>query len=171
MGNTANFISRFCAIATISLFPACAELERAQRGWPDAPAAKGDAGGRKDSGGGVTREAAAKTPKPEDAKPQGQRHVLRGSGRFLNKAPRRAHAFQGKDGGITLNFVNAEITEVVRAVLGGILNLNFTVDTRVKGSITLQTSRPIPRAAVLAALESALDVAGAAMVPSAGIYR
>ncbi|MCZ6742280.1 MAG: type II secretion system secretin GspD [Alphaproteobacteria bacterium] len=171
MGNTANFISRFCAISTISLFPACAELERAQRGWPDAPAATGDAGGRKDSGGGVTREAAATTPKPEDAKPQGQRHVLRGSGRFLNKAPRRAQAFQGKDGGITLNFVNAEITEVVRAVLGGILNLNFTVDSGVKGSITLQTSRPIPRAAVLAALESALDVAGAAMVPSAGIYR
>jgi len=171
MGNTANFISRFCAIATISLFPACAELERAQRGWPDAPAATGDAGERKDSGGGAPREAAAKTPKPEDAKPQGQRHVLRGSGRFLNKVPRRAQAFQGKDGGITLNFVNAEITEVVRAVLGGILNLNFTVDSGVKGSITLQTSRPIPRAAVLAALESALDVAGAAMVPSAGIYR
>ena len=171
MGNTSNFISRFCAIATISLFPACAELERAQRGWPDAPAATGDAGERKDSGGGAPREAAAKTPKPEDAKPQGQRHVLRGSGRFLNKVPRRAQAFQGKDGGITLNFVNAEITEVVRAVLGGILNLNFTVDSGVKGSITLQTSRPIPRAAVLAALESALDVAGAAMVPSAGIYR
>ncbi len=171
MGNTANLISRFCAIATISLFPACAELERAQRGWADAPAAAGDAGGRKDTGGGATPEAAAKTPKPEDAKPQAPRHVLRGSGRFLNKAPRRAHAFQGKDGGITLNFVNAEITEVVRAVLGGILNLNFTVDTGVKGSITLQTSRPIPRAAVLAALESALDVAGVAMVPSAGIYR
>ncbi len=171
MGNTAKFISRFCAIATISLFPACAEFKRAQRISSDAPAARVDTGTREAAGGEATREAAAKTPEPEDAKSQAPRHVLRGSGRFLNKAPRRARAFEGKGGGITLNFVNAEIAEVVRAVLGGILKRNFVVDSSVKGSITLQTSRPIPRAAVLTALESALDVAGVAMVPSAGIYR
>ena len=171
MGNTAKFISRFCAIATISLFPACAEFERAQRIGTDAPAARVDTGTREAAGGEAMREAAAKTPEPEDAKSQAPRHVLRGSGRFLNKAPRRARAFEGKGGGITLNFVNAEIAEVVRAVLGGILKRNFVVDSSVKGSITLQTSRPIPRGAVLGALESALDVAGAAMVPSAGIYR
>ncbi len=171
MGNTAKFIVRFCAMAAISLFPACAEFERAQRIGTDAPAAKGDAGAREAAAGEAMREAAAKTPKPEDAKSRAPRHVLRGSGRFLNKAPRRARAFEGKGGGITLNFVNAKIAEVVRAVLGGILKRNFVVDSSIKGSITLQTSRPIPRAAVLGALENALDVAGAAMVPSAGIYR
>lgn len=171
MGNTAKFIIRFCAIAAISSFPACAEFERAQRIGPDAPAARGDGGTREAAGGEAMREAAAKTPKPEDAKSRAPRHVVRGSGRFLNKAPRRARAFEGKGGGITLNFVNAEITEVVRAVLGGILKRNFVVDSAVKGFITLQTSRPIPRAAVLGVLENALDVAGTAMVPSAGIFR
>jgi general secretion pathway protein D len=96
--------------------------------------------------------------------------VLRGTGRFIGPVPRRAEAEEG-GGGVTLNFVNAEIAEVARAVLGGILKLNYAIDPAVKGTMTLETSRPIPRGAVLEALESALGLAGAVLVPGAGTYR
>src|SRR5690606_23843625 len=53
------------------------------------------------------------------------------------------------DGNVTLNFVDTEIAEVLRAVLGDMLKLNYVLDPRIKGQITLKTNRPIRRADVL----------------------
>ncbi|MDX1483416.1 MAG: type II secretion system secretin GspD [Alphaproteobacteria bacterium] len=151
---------------------ACAELERINRPDPSpAPARETPA----DPAKSLSPEA--DTSKPEtalsgdDLRVKGLRHTVRGSGKFIGKAPRRALARRGPDGGITLNFVNAEIAEVARAVLGGILSLNYAVDPAIKGAITLQTSRAIPRDAVLGAFENALNVAGAALVPGTDLYR
>jgi general secretion pathway protein D len=73
--------------------------------------------------------------------------------------------------GINLNFENAEIKSVVRAVLGDILNLNFTIDPGVSGTISLSTRRPIRREQLLPLLETALRSRGAIMVQNNGFVR
>ena len=73
--------------------------------------------------------------------------------------------------GINLNFENAEIKTVARAILGDVLSLNYAVDPRVSGTITLSTRRPVPRADTLPLLETALRGQGAVIVQQNGVYR
>ncbi len=75
------------------------------------------------------------------------------------------------DGRVTLNFVNADIREVIDVVLGETLNIGYLVDPKVQGTTTLRTSRPLPRSAVIPALESALAMNGVALVLSGDIYK
>lgn len=74
-------------------------------------------------------------------------------------------------GGITLNFVNADVRDVAKAVLGDYLRLNYEIAANTQGVVTIQTSKPLDRAQVLPALEQALNLAGLAMVHSNGIYE
>ncbi len=75
------------------------------------------------------------------------------------------------DGGITLNFVDADVRDVAKAVLGDFLGLNYAVGAGVTGTVTIQTSRPVARADVLPVLEQALQLNGLALVRNAGIYN
>ena len=71
---------------------------------------------------------------------------------------------------MTLNFVNAEIDAVVRAV-AEITGRNFVVDPRVKGMVNIVSARPVPRSLVYPTLLSALRLAGFAAVESDGIVK
>src|SRR6516164_3188391 len=66
--------------------------------------------------------------------------------------------------GVEMNFENAEINGVAKTLLGDILQLNFLVDPRVQGTVTLASVRPIARQDVLPAFESALRMQNAAIV-------
>ena len=66
--------------------------------------------------------------------------------------------------GVEMNFENAEIHTVAKTLLGDILQLNFVVDPRVQGTVTLSSVRPIARQDVLPAFESALRMQNAAIV-------
>src|SRR5262249_33197084 len=44
-------------------------------------------------------------------------------------------------GEVTLNFVNADIREVIDTVLGNTLKVGFVIDPRVQGVVTLRTAR------------------------------
>ena len=71
---------------------------------------------------------------------------------------------------VTLNFVNAEIEAVSRA-MGAILKQQFVVDPRVKGTITLFSEQPIsPREAYLNYL-AALRGLGFTMVENGGLLK
>jgi general secretion pathway protein D len=74
-------------------------------------------------------------------------------------------------GDVTLNFTDADIREVVRAVVGDILGLNYTIDAKVQGTVTVQTMKPLPRAAVLATLGRVLRANGAALTEDGGMIR
>ncbi len=74
-------------------------------------------------------------------------------------------------GDVTLNFADADIREVVRAVVGDILGLNYYIDSKVQGTVTVATTRPLPRAAVLPTLERVLRASGAALVQDNGTIR
>jgi general secretion pathway protein D len=75
------------------------------------------------------------------------------------------------DGGITLNFVDADVRDVAKAVLGDFLGLNYAVGANVTGSVTIQTSRPVSKADALAVLEQALELNGLALVRQSGVYN
>lgn len=71
---------------------------------------------------------------------------------------------------VTLNFVNAEIEGVARA-MGAILKQQFVVDPRVKGNITLYSEEPLtPREAYLNFL-AALRGLGFTVVEVGGLYK
>jgi general secretion pathway protein D len=76
------------------------------------------------------------------------------------------------DDEVTLNFVNASLEEVLKAVMGDILGANYVVDPKAQGStVTLQTNRPIKRSDVLPVLERVLQGNGLALVQSDGTYQ
>lgn len=75
------------------------------------------------------------------------------------------------EGEITLNFVNADLQEVIKAVLGDTLGYNYVIDPRVQGAVTLQTGQPIPAAALVSTLQTILQLNGAALVEAQGLYR
>jgi general secretion pathway protein D len=95
-----------------------------------------------------------------------------GPGCLLPSAFGAAQAAPVKKGGptVTLNFVNAEIEGVARA-MAAIVDQQILVDPRVKGTITLYSDQPLtPREAYLNFL-AALRGQGFAMVEVAGLLK
>src|ERR1700757_3789058 len=85
--------------------------------------------------------------------------------------PPAGGAAAGPSGDITLNFVNADVREVLPRVLGDILHLNYTIDPKVQANVTIQTSRPIRQQDVLPVLVETLRASGLALVEANGVYR
>lgn len=71
---------------------------------------------------------------------------------------------------VTLNFVNAEIESVATAV-GQLLKRNFLIDPRVKGTINIISTRPVPVSAVYDIFLSALRLQGFTAVESGGVTK
>ncbi|WP_234194458.1 type II secretion system secretin GspD [Pseudacidovorax sp. NFM-22] len=71
---------------------------------------------------------------------------------------------------ITLNFANADIEAVART-MGVITGRDVVVDPRVKGTITLQTDRPLPPAAAFDQFAAALRLQGFSIVQSDGLFK
>jgi general secretion pathway protein D len=66
--------------------------------------------------------------------------------------------------GVEMNFDGTDIASAAKTLLGDILHLNFQIDPRVQGNITLASIGPLPRKDVLPAFESALRMQNAAIV-------
>jgi general secretion pathway protein D len=69
---------------------------------------------------------------------------------------------------VTLNFVNAEIEGVVKAV-GEITGKNFVLDPRVKGTVNIVSARPMSRSLVYQAFLSAMRLQGFTAVEDRGL--
>lgn len=98
--------------------------------------------------------------------------IIPAKGGVIGK-PRRSVALAAvvNGGDVSLNFVDADVREVMKATLGAILNVNFTVAPEVQGAITVQSGRPISRAALLPTLETILRLHGLAIVKEGNIFR
>jgi general secretion pathway protein D len=109
-----------------------------------------------------------------------ERHVSRGNGDPTNPgaSQRGTDSFLNPDalggGGRTeaivvpadgetvqLSLVNASIEAAAKAVLGDTLGLNYVVAGGLTGSITIQTTGPIPKSVLLELFEAALSANGA----------
>jgi general secretion pathway protein D len=74
----------------------------------------------------------------------------------------------GADAPVSLNFVNADIDSVVRAI-GKVSGRSFVIDPRVKGTVNIVSSKPVAPALTYDILLSALRVQGFAAVESNGL--
>lgn len=103
------------------------------------------------------------TPKPT---------VIKGNDNTVKLPPPRTSGVVEKGAGVTLEFEQAPVTEVVHAVLGDMLKLNYTIQQPLTGEITLHTRAAVPRDQVLGLLDSLLAANGLAMSrDGAGIYH
>ncbi len=97
-----------------------------------------------------------------------------GSGLFVG------HSHEEEDAGIavdnsnnnvTMNFQDTDIHEVVKVLLGGVLKKNYVIDPLVTGSVNIQTSRPFNRKDLLPVLEDLLQMSGATLIESNGLFQ
>lgn len=159
--------------AVILLLAGCTRLLESEgikfnsRSGDDGPAATVGDGTDTQGGdpGGTAEQPAATTA--ED-----RYRIFRGTGQVIGEPDRtRVTVSEGPDGDITLNFVDADVREVLKATLGGLLGANYVVSPEVQGAVTVQSSRPISREALLPTLEAVLRLNGLAIVLDAGVYR
>ena len=94
-----------------------------------------------------------------------------GSGQFVSSGAPVTKVTTDGSGQFELNLVNAPIAEAAKAVLGDARHLNYIVDPRVHGTVTLQTSQPVSKDALVDILQSALAVNGAGITNRAGTYQ
>ena len=121
----------------------------------------------------------ANTKAPEVANapavvPTERAQIISGTGQLVQTPPppsKAAQATAGQEGDITLNFVDADVHDVLPRVLGDILHLNYTIDPKIQATITVQTSRPLKQEDVLPVLQEVLRASGLTLVQSNGIYR
>ncbi len=96
-----------------------------------------------------------------------------GTGVFVG--PDRVSGVAGKPkevaGEYTLNFEATDLQEVVKAILGDLLKMNYYIDPKVTGTITIQTSRPLRRDELLPTLDNLLRLNGATLIRAQGIYK
>ena len=114
----------------------------------------------------------SESPDSEDDAPSSEPLFLPGTDEFLNSDAIAAPPPPGSaDGDVILNFVGADIREVVQTVLGEILGLNYVVDPGVTGSVTIQTSQAITRDDLLSVLEGALRINNVVLAQEGDLFR
>jgi general secretion pathway protein D len=154
------------ALVLILLIQSCATPPVSTSGA--APAAvMASAVGRPQSLRGASDESAA----PRSLAPT----VHVGTGIFVGRSPAAAPTTTpgttDADGEVSFNFVNVEIRDIIREIIGEQLHLGYVIDPKVQGAATVQTGAPLPRDAVLPTLENVLRANGLALVNMNGIYR
>ncbi len=165
----------FFAAVLLPLSGCSTDLSRGGHGAqasPPPPGLFGPAtrrGGDRDEGEQGERIGGGEVAAPGSAPPSDP-ELYPGTGRFLGSS--RAMVDEGASPGTyTLNFARADIREVIDAVLGKMLGLNYLIDPGIQGTITARTARPLNREQVLPALEDVLAVNGAALVAGDGLYK
>lgn len=92
-----------------------------------------------------------------------------GSGSMIGGTARRRAA--GPDGNVVLNLASVPLQQAAKTVLGDMIGVNYVVDPRVDGVISVQTTRPVSKAEALEMFQTALKPIGAVLVQSRGTYQ
>lgn len=101
-------------------------------------------------------------PTPKDS-------IKSGTGTFVHKVSRPS--VDTTPGDVTLNFDGTDIREVVKVILGDLLQVNYVLDPGVSGAASLQTGRPLRREHLIPTLETLLRMNNAALVNRGGTYE
>ena len=86
------------------------------------------------------------------------------------KIQQNSKRHSSEKGEFSLNFNDADITEVAKVILGDILNRNYTISPQVTGKVALQTSKPLTRSELIPTLEMLLTVNNSALTEQNGMY-
>ena len=101
--------------------------------------------------------------------------IFPGTGEFINpqtagKPAPKAPGAAPSGSGVTLNFEDASIRDVVKVIFET-LKENYVIDPQVQGEVTVQTSRPLTTEQLLPTLETLLRASNAVLVREGGVYR
>jgi general secretion pathway protein D len=159
--------AKLTLVLTLSLLMAACATTPPPREAPASPPTKT----AKTAGDNMAAKAAASEKPPEQSKlykgtgilVQGQEEG--GDVIAIAKSPPPPGA------AVTLNFEGADIREVVRNILGDILNESYTIDPAVGGTVTIRTTSGIPRESLPATMEMLLRMNGATMTKERGIWK
>lgn len=80
-------------------------------------------------------------------------------------------SFRAKEGKYELNFDEADIAEVAKVILGDTLKLNYVINPKVTGKISLQTTSPLTDEEMIPTLEMLLKSNGAILIKEHSLYR
>jgi general secretion pathway protein D len=111
--------------------------------------------------GGISLEG-RRGPAPKES-------MQKGTGTFVHKVT--PPKVETKPGDVTLNFDGTDIREVVKVILGDLLQTNYVLHPAVQGVASLQTGRPLRRQDLIPTLETLLRMNGAALVYVNGQYE
>src|SRR5690242_4600528 len=75
------------------------------------------------------------------------------------------------DGNVVLNLAGVPLQQAAKTVLGDLIGVNYVIDPRVEGAITVQTTRPVAKSEALEMFQAALTPIGASLVENRGLYR
>ena len=155
---------KILALAALVLVQASC-IERARPPHWRLPAATGTAA---DAPAAVTEGPVMTPARPATAGREAV--VVEGSGLFARPRP-VSEARTTEAGDITFSFVDADIRQVVKTVLGDVLGRPFVVSPKVAGTVTVQTSHPVSAEAAFATLETVLRLHGVALVDVDGTVK
>jgi general secretion pathway protein D len=93
-----------------------------------------------------------------------------GDGQMIGASSRRPPG-GGSAANVVLNLSSVPLQQAAKTVLGDMIGVNFVVDPRVDGVVSVQTTQPVNKAEALELFQAALAPIGAVLVQSRGIYR
>jgi general secretion pathway protein D len=115
----------------------------------------------------VPRAAAVPLPSPSS---QAVAVTEAGDGQMIGGfAPKQKAA--GSDANVVLNLSSVPLQQAAKTVLGDMIGVNYVVDPRLDGVVSVQTTQPVTKADALELFQAALAPIGAVLVQSRGIYR
>jgi general secretion pathway protein D len=110
--------------------------------------------------------------KSDKLKKKPKYEIYQGSGALVGSLSGEEQRYvASRDGKFTLNFESAELAEVAKVILGDTLHVNYTINPKVSGKVSLQTSRPLTEEELLPTLELLLQANNAALLISGDVYR
>src|SRR5829696_5669982 len=110
--------------------------------------------------------------RPNPGAPPPRSEIYRGAdGEFTNAAAQNGVQVAESSEGFDLNFQNADVNAVAKALLGDLLGVSYSVDPRVQGPISLSSARSVSKADLVPLLESAVKIVGGHVVKEGGIYK
>lgn len=93
-----------------------------------------------------------------------------GDGRMIGSTAGKSSA-AAANGNVVLNLANVPLQQAAKTVLGDLIGVNYVVDPRVDGVVSVQTSSPVSKADALELFQTAIAPIGAVLVQNRGIYR
>jgi len=123
------------------------------------------------TGGPVENPITEISKDPAHEAAQHEAALFPGTGEVVGSSPMRSVASDAGSEGFQLRFVDADIATVVASVIGDAIGAPYTIDAGVKGTITLQSTRPVGKTELLSSLEAALNTQGYALLNQKGSYR
>ena len=96
--------------------------------------------------------------------------IEKGTGEFLASRA-SSHAQTSPQGDLSLTFEDTDLREFVKVILTDLLKVNYLIESRVNGRVSMQASRSLRRDELFALLEDVLAMNNAAIIKRDSLYH